>query len=52
MAIFGSLAAKLQETFAKLRNKGKLTEDDKIVFVTDQIVLERIQKYLAELPEE
>lgn len=28
MAIFGSLAAKLQETFAKLRNKGKLTEDD------------------------
>ncbi|MGI5874877.1 MAG: signal recognition particle protein [Bacillota bacterium] len=28
MAVFGSLAAKLQETFDKLRNKGKLTESD------------------------
>lgn len=28
MAVFGSLADKLQETFSKLRNKGKLTEKD------------------------
>ncbi|MBP5314513.1 MAG: hypothetical protein J6Y87_01440 [Muribaculaceae bacterium] len=31
---------------------GKLTEDDKIVFIEDRHVIERIQKYLAELPEE
>ena len=28
MAVFGSLASKLQDTFNKLRNKGKLTESD------------------------
>ena len=28
MAVFGSLASKLQETFDKLRNKGKLSESD------------------------
>ncbi len=28
MAIFGALAEKLQETFSKLRKKGKLTEAD------------------------
>lgn len=28
MAVFNSLAEKLQETFRKLRNKGKLTEAD------------------------
>ena len=28
MAVFGSLASKLQDTFSKLRNKGKLTESD------------------------
>jgi signal recognition particle subunit SRP54 len=28
MAVFSSLAEKLQETFRKLKNKGKLTEAD------------------------
>ena len=34
MAVFSSLAEKLQETFKKLKNKGKLTEKD----VTEQCV--------------